>query len=244
MKKVILSGTILFFAAGAFAQSKVAETFNNTTKAVGNTINKAATDVTTKVKEQAFGVKVGANFGNTNNSLTPLGTGPFSDPKMKLGLLLGVYSQFQLSEGLRLQPELMYSAEGCIIEAPLGASGTMATVFRDRINFLNIPLMLQFTKGSGFYFEAGPQIGFRLSAKSKFENLSNIGGGASSVTDYKKNTKGTAFSLGAGAGYEMASGLGIGLRYMFGLNDISTTSTSLKSNVLSLSLMYRFKDRD
>jgi opacity protein-like surface antigen len=239
MKKVILSGMVLFLAAAGFAQSKVGETINNTTKAVGNSINKAATDVTTKVKEQAFGVKVGANFSSTNGNLATFTPG--ADPKMKLGLLMGIYSQFQLSEGLRLQPELLYSAEGNIIDGPLGANNTMVTVLRNKINYINLPLMLQFTKGSGFYFEAGPQIGFRLSAKSKKEEFP---GQPSAVTDLKKNTKGTAFSLGAGAGYEMASGLGIGVRYMFGLNDISTTSSSLKSNVLSLSLMYRFKDRD
>ncbi len=242
MKKIILSTMLLLSVAVGFSQNKVGETINNTTKAVGNSINKAATDVSNKVKEQAFGIKVGMNMANTSSSFqTAVGA---SDPKMKAGLLLGIYSQFQLSQGLRFQPELLYSAEGSIIEGPIGASSTMTVLFRNRINYLNIPLMLQFTKGSGFYFEAGPQIGFRLSAKSKFENPTTSGSGPSTVTDYKSATKGTAFSLGAGAGYEMGNGLGIGLRYMLGLTDIWETSASLKSNVLSVSLMYRFKDKD
>ena len=242
MKKVIFSNLLLLSVAAGFSQSKVGETINNTTKAVGNSINKAANDVSNKVKEQAFGIKVGANLANTSSSFeTAVGA---SDPKTKAGLLLGIYSQFQLSQGLRLQPELLYSNEGSLIEAPLGANNTQAILFRNRLGYLNIPIMLQFTKGSGFYFEAGPQIGFRLSAKSKFENPTTSGSGPTRVTDYKKSTKGTAISLGAGAGYEMANGLGIGIRYMLGLTDILTTSASMKSNVLSLSLMYRFKDRD
>jgi hypothetical protein len=240
MKKIILSNFLLLSVAVGVSQSKVGETINNTTKAVGNSINKAATDVSNKVKEQAFGIKVGMNLANTTNSFqTAVGA---SDPKTKAGLLLGIYSQFQLSQGLRFQPELLYSAEGSLIEGPI--SNTQTILFRNRINYLNIPLMLQFTKGSGFYFEAGPQIGFRLSAKSKFENPTTSGSGPSTVTDYKSATKGTAFGLGAGAGYEMGNGLGIGLRYMLGLTDIWETSASLKSNVLSVSLMYRFKDKD
>ena len=242
MKKFILFSAFAVSMIYVQAQSKVTNTINNTTKAVTTGINNTAKSVTNTIKKQSFGIKTGMNFANTSNSLAPLGsTTTYSDPKTKIGLLLGVFSQFQLSQGLRLQPELMYSAEGSIIDGKLGANNTMVTVFRNRINYLNIPLMLQFTKGSGFYAEVGPQLGFRLSAKYKFENPTTTGGGQTSVTDMKNTTKGTAFSLGAGVGYELPSGIGLGLRYMFGLTDISTTSTSIKSNVLSLGLQYRFK---
>jgi hypothetical protein len=243
MKKFILFSAFAVSMIYVQAQSKVTNTINNTTKAVTTGINNTAKSVTNTIKKQSFGIKTGFNLANTSNSLAPLAPGAnvYSDPKMKMGLILGVFSQFQLSEGLRLQPELMYSAEGSIIDGKIGASSTMATLFRNRINYLNIPLMLQFTKGSGFYAEVGPQLGFRLSAKYKFENPTTTGGGQTSVTDMKNTTKGTAFSLGAGVGYELPSGIGLGLRYMFGLTDISTTSTSIKSNVLSIGLQYRFK---
>lgn len=245
MKKVILFNAFFLSMVFVQAQNKVTSTINNTTKAVTTGINNTAKSVTTTIKKQAFGIKTGLNLANTSNSLAPLTTPDvYSDPKMKMGLILGVFSQFQLSQGLRFQPELMYSAEGSIIDGKLGANNTMVTVFRNRINYLNIPLMLQFTKGSGFYAEVGPQLGFRLSAKYKFENPTTTGGGQTSVTDMKNTTKGTAFSLGAGLGYELPSGIGIGLRYMLGLTDISTTSTSIKSNVLSIGLQYRFKGKD
>lgn len=244
MKKILLINLFTFSLLCAHAQSKVSNAINNTTKNVTTSINSTAKNVTTTVKKQAFGVKLGYNLSNTSNGFAITTDPAFTDPKMKGGLLLGIYSQFQMSSTMRLQPELFYSAEGSMIDGKLGANNTIVNVFQNNINYLNLPLMLQYTKGYGFYAEAGPQIGFRLSAKYTNKNPSVSGNNNEVTYDVKSKTKGTAFGFGFGAGYELKNGLGIGARYMLGLTNIHKVEPSVKSNVLSISLQYRFKGKD
>lgn len=56
----------------------------------------------------------------------------------------------------------------------------------------------------GFFFEAGPQVGFLLAAKSEI--------GSTSI-DAKQAFKSVDFGYLAGLGYQLKHGLGIGLRY-------------------------------
>ncbi len=91
--------------------------------------------------------------------------------------------------------------------------------------------MFQYRK-SGFIGELGPQIGFLASAKVKDSDVS---------VDVKDEFKSTSFAVNFGAGYQLESGLGFGLRYSLGLSNIIQESGSdAKTSVISLGLHYKF----
>ncbi len=67
--------------------------------------------------------------------------------------------------------------------------------------------MLKLRSPGGFYVEAGPQVGFKLS-----ENVSD-----ETIGDFAKNLD---LSAGAGLGFQTKGGLGIGARYLVGLSKV------------------------
>ena len=106
------------------------------------------------------------------------------------------------------------------------------------LNYLNVPLMIQFKSDGGFYGEAGPYVGFLLSGKYK-QNVS----GVKSESDIKDYFKSTDLGAALGIGYMMKSGFGIGARYNMGLSNIyDASSLELKNRFWQLNLLYTFNN--
>lgn len=173
-----------------------------------------------------YGVKAGVNFAN--------GTGDdFEDADMRTSILFGGFAKFSLSETFAFQPELLYSGQGA------KASYTEEGVDVDetlKMDYLNIPLMFKYYAGGGFNIQAGPQIGFLLSAKTKLE-----AGGESVDIDVKDELKGLDLGLNLGLGYDLESGIGIDLRYGLGLsNVVDYDDADGKNSVISLAVSYAF----
>jgi hypothetical protein len=188
-----------------------------------------------KAHKGGFGVKAGLNLSNLSGGYS---SGELlKAPAHRLGPVLGVFYNLPLSAKLSFQPELSYSAEGANQDGVIGASNSYVLVYEEKYKFLNLPLMLQYNPGR-FYLEAGPQIGFLLSAKEK---NNHPGTGNPEEYDIKSSLKGTSFSLDFGAGYYFGSHFGIGARYALGLTELrSISGNGVKSNVLSLSALYKF----
>ena len=70
-----------------------------------------------------------------------------------------------------------------------------------KLSYLNIPLMAKYYVAEGFSLEAGPQIGFLLSAKDDYNDWRY------GEDDIKEDVKGTDFGVNLGVGYKMESGL-------------------------------------
>lgn len=172
-----------------------------------------------------FGVKAGVNFANVN--------GDDVEMDSKTGLVFGAFAKFELSEKFAFQPELLYSAQGA--KATTSWEGIDYDV-TDKINYLNIPLMAKFYATEGFSIQAGPQIGFLLSAKEKEEAM-----GLSDEYDIKDNMKGVDFGLNFGVGYELPMGLGFDLRYNLGLTNIADSDeTDIKNRAIQLTASWAF----
>jgi opacity protein-like surface antigen len=94
-----------------------------------------------------------------------------------------------------------------------------------------------------FALEFGPQLGFLLSAKSKFEGTFD-GETFSEEVDIKDSVKSIDFGLNFGASFDFAENIMIGARYNLGLLDITDVEDSedfkLQNAVFSFSLGYRF----
>jgi hypothetical protein len=138
----------------------------------------------------------------------------------------GVFSKISITEQFSIQPELLYSKQGNGYEE----DGMKQSINMD---YINIPMMLQFNTKSGFAFEAGPELGFLMKAKYK-EN-------GTVKRDVKNEYKSTNFSIGLGLVYTTKIGLGFGFRYNIGLSNISAVANTVsKSTGGSLGISYKF----
>ncbi len=188
-----------------------------------------------------FGFRAGLNGSKTSEGFGPAAT--TKDPSLKLGLLAGVAVQVPLSSALRLQPELYYSREGSLQEGLIGSTSgnNYVLVFTTRLHYINLPVLLQYNKGTGFYAETGPQLGFLLDAQLKNEFPPAGQPKETKIKDLSgTNLQSPSFSWVAGTGYTFPSGLGLGLRYTAGLSNYVTGVNDQKVSNIQLHLLYWF----
>jgi Outer membrane protein beta-barrel domain len=177
--------------------------------------------MTTVIFAQSFqpGIKAGVNISNFTG-------GDFNtvEHKALIGFHGGGLLRFKFNNFV-VQPEVLFSTQGAKIK-----DSTFEANYK--INYVNIPVMLQYESDGGFYVEAGPQIGFKVS-----ENIPN-----SSVENFAKSTD---LSIALGLGYISKIGLGIGGRYNVGVSkvgdfDASDISPNFKNGVIQISLFWVF----
>jgi len=138
---------------------------------------------------------------------------------------LGGFAQFAINDKFAVQPELLYSAQG----AKYTFFGLSTTA---NLNYINIPVMAKYKVADAFSIEAGPQLGFLMSA-----TLASI--------DYKDQCNSTDFGFNLGAGYDLNETMSLGLRYTMGLTNVEKDvpgepSTNSKNSNIQLSFGYKF----
>lgn len=177
-----------------------------------------------------FGIKGGINLSTL--------TGDVEDFSSKVGFQLGGFAEFKVSDKFFIQPELLYSAQGAKYKE---TESYYSYKEKMNISYLNIPVVAKYYVVDKFSVEAGPQIGFLLGAKSKWEET-YAGQKNSGDEDMKDSFKTVDFSLNVGAGYDFTENIAAGIRYNFGLSNISDFGDNLKvhNNVISLSVGYKF----
>lgn len=167
-----------------------------------------------------FGLKGGMNASNVTKS----------NADMKIGFNAGALAHIHTnSKSWAIQPEVYYSLEGAKWKG--NAAGAEA---KTDLNYLNVPVLVQYLFDNGFRIETGPQIGFLMSAKNKVGNATAV--------DVKDNYKSTNISIPVGLGYLTSYGLGFDARYNFGVSDITTSPTKVNSNVFQFGIFYQFSD--
>jgi hypothetical protein len=168
-----------------------------------------------------YGPKIGLNLAKIRFS------SEFHDGGFKAGLFFGGYLNYSINSKFSVQPELFYSMEGGKDKSTTSSSsGTINS------GFLNIPVLLKYSTPSGFFGEAGPQLGFLLSNKEKWNG---------SKVDIKEYYKSIEFRFPIGIGYKFSNAASVDLRYSAGLSAINkdvVNGGKLKNNVISLGLHY------
>lgn len=161
---------------------------------------------------------------------------------------LGVVAEIPLSDKFSFQPELLYSCQGAgyseeeniIINEP----STMlkaAAVYEGTIkaDYLNLPLMAKYYVTEGLSLEVGPQVGYLISAKDKYEYP-----GESGEDDIKEYLKSVDFGANFGLGYKLKNGVNFGARYNLGLSDNNDDpdleDSKFKNSVFQFSVGYFF----
>ena len=176
-------------------------------------------------QEVHFGAKAGVSFANL--------TGDVEGLNMRTGLHVGGVVEIPISDKFSFQPELLYSMQGAKEKDSYEGETYEATL---KVDYLNVPLMAKFYVAEGFSIEAGPQVGFLLSAKAKAEV-----GGSSGEEDIKDYFKGIDFGANLGFGYKMENGLNFGARYNLGLANIADSDDGdVKNGVFQISVGYFF----
>jgi Outer membrane protein beta-barrel domain len=165
------------------------------------------------------GLKAGINFSNFMS-------GDFNtvEKSSLVGFHAGGFVRFRLGQ-LIIQPELLFSSQGAKLE-----DAGMESNYK--ISYINIPIMVQYETDWGFYVEAGPQFGVKVS-----EDIPNT-----TVEDF---AKGTDFAIAVGLGYYSKMGLGIGGRYNIGVSkvgnfDAGNIDPDFRNSVIQLSIFYTF----
>jgi len=174
-----------------------------------------------QAQEIRFGAKAGVNIASLGGDLG------IAELSSRTSFHIGGLVEFPLSEKFSLQPELMYSSEGFdqwIIFLPSTEV---------ELEYIRVPILAKYYIIKGLSLEAGPNLGFLLSAKNNGE-------------DDKENFKSFDTQLAFGAAYRLDFGLLFSLRYNLGLVNIldqtDTNGDSLKaqSNVFQISAGYTF----
>ncbi|WP_281232070.1 porin family protein [Flavobacterium gelatinilyticum] len=178
----------------------------------------------TNAQETRFGVKGGLN-------ISTLG-GDASGVSSLVGFHVGGFAEIKIIEKLAIQPELVFSTQGA-------KEKFFGEKYNTNLNYLNIPVVAKYYITKEFSVEAGPQIGFLVSAKSDGEDVKDL---------YKSIDAG--FNIGAG--YNFTENLSVNLRYYLGLANVVDTnddyedwedfvdSYRVNNNVISLSVGYKF----
>jgi hypothetical protein len=145
------------------------------------------------------------------------------------GLNLGLLAHIHLTRQMAFQPELVYSGQG----AKYTIDNITTTL---KLDYINVPLLLQYMFDNGFRIQAGPQIGFLASAKSESGNIK---------TDVKNSFKSVDFGFGFGIGYvHPPSGFGVDARYNLGLSNINeNTNVKTTNNGFQLGVFYLFNHK-
>jgi Outer membrane protein beta-barrel domain len=152
-----------------------------------------------------FGIKAGFNYANV--------TGSEIKTDAITSYHAGLVAQLKLTEGIAFQPELLYSTQGATYK-------TADTDFKNELGYVTIPVMLKINLSENLSFELGPQAGFLLSEKNKFETS-------------KSNT--FDFVANAGLGLKITDSLFAQARYGLGLTEAKTDS-EIKNSVVQVSL--------
>lgn len=125
------------------------------------------------------------------------------------GFHLGVYGESFVSQNISIQPELLYSQQGYELK---DSGGTLT----QKIDYINLPVMLKLYPTSNFFLEAGPQIGLSIYEKHEYDGF------ISSSEKYAPSN--FDWGLNFGAGLKTNSSVNFGVRYHLGLGDLYDSS--------------------
>ena len=163
--------------------------------------------------QRRYGARLGANYATIAGDDT-------DDLDGKFGLNFGGVAEIGVSDKFAVQPEVLYSQQGTKYSDSDGFDGKI------NLNYLNVPVMAKFKVSDAFSIEAGPQFGYLLSAKDKYDSP------ISGEDDVKEFLKNTDFGGNIGVGYELDSGLNFNARFNYGFSNINDfeDSSDFKNN--------------
>jgi len=169
------------------------------------------------------GVKAGINVATQVTT----GEGENVNTESLVGFHAGGYCHYFIIDQVAVQLELLFSQKGANWN-DLDFSG------KDRLCYIDIPLLFRFQPLEFLNVHAGPQFGFLMKAKQIPDDGEKI-----DIMDYYNSTD---IGLVIGAEGNLPMKLNVTLRYILGLNVVTTESGYIdgwKNKVFQVSIGYR-----
>ncbi|CAA7195120.1 porin family protein [Chryseobacterium potabilaquae] len=200
------------------------------------------------------GVKFGAKAGITLSSI-------ISSPEIekignsRTGIYVGGFANIPLGRFLSIQPEVLYSQTGfrnanqnysLSTKLPDGnvSREIVQKSTKANLDYISVPVMLQFNLTREFYLEAGPQFNFLVNNKQTIKNIEGI------INNNKKyDTSGFEFGFALGTGYYFTENIGVSARYSFSATSMVDQNNTGKiydqhkakaTSLLQLGIIYKF----
>lgn len=175
-----------------------------------------------------FGIRAGISAATLSGDDDKLGF-KTSDYSYGLAGLGGVTANFPISDMFSIQPELLYNLKGTQLKDITGDDSKV----RLDLHYIDLPILVR-VDADGPYFEAGPQVGYLLSAKFGGKDKGNI-----------ETNKLQQLSLGyvAGVGYKLTSGLDLGIRFNGAISSVGKDDSVFdqqRNQVFSFIVGYSF----
>lgn len=169
---------------------------------------------TAGVANAQTGIKVGLKGGFNGSTFSGADS---KGSEYKAGFAAGGFVNFGVSDNFSIQPELLYSQKGASQDGYSYPSGTTTKndgTAKTTLGYLDVPIMLRYNigeDGKGFFVEVGPQGSFVLHRRSFIEDGGGTQVGSSETTTDNLNK--VVLGYVGGVGYQITSGLQLGLRY-------------------------------
>jgi hypothetical protein len=112
-----------------------------------------------------FGIKAGANYAQYTPDFK-VGGNDFVDYKRKLGFYAGGFINIEISNKIKVQPELIFAIQGTtVLIKDVEVSDRFTTIVSDYKSNINestisVPVIFQYLFNDKFYMEGGPQFGY------------------------------------------------------------------------------------
>lgn len=172
-------------------------------------------------QDPKFGIKGGINVSKLTNHP--------NDPDWRLGFNAGLLSHIHVTPSFSLQPEVVYSSQGAKFNDFVNGEDLNL-----KLNYVNIPVLLQYNFNNGFRLQGGPQIGFLTGVADKVGDVE-----LNSVNSKDFNT--IDFSIPVGISYLAYSGFGADARYNIGVtNVVKNSATNIRNSVFQFGVFYLF----
>lgn len=209
--------------------------------------------VATTPSSVRFGIKAGFNgstFSRGERSEVD------NSEKIKAGSHIGVFANIPLAEKFSIQPELLFSqlgskTEDIFIHNSENSSTKQEYTYKTNLNYLTLPVMIQYNILPQLYVEAGPEFGLLLGGKINgdgrseviFEGTTTIGTESFSENITMKLYNKFNFGIGIGAGYYFTQNFGVTARFTAGITGIfkNDYGSKVRNNALQIGVAYQFK---
>lgn len=209
--------------------------------------------VATTPSSVRFGIKAGFNgstFSRGERSEVD------NSEKIKAGSHIGVFANIPLAEKFSIQPELLFSqlgskTEDIFIHNSENSSTKHEYTYKTNLNYLTLPVMIQYNILPQLYVEAGPEFGLLLGGKINgdgrseviFEGTTTTGTESFSENITMKLYNKFNFGIGIGAGYYFTQNFGVTARFTAGITEIfkNDYGSKVRNNALQIGVAYQFK---
>jgi len=169
------------------------------------------------MKKLEFGIKAGGNYSDFTDA-------SFSTDPLP-GFHAGATVAYKFTNNFMVQEEFLFSMQGAkVLDGPLGEQDV-------KLYYVTVPILLKYRTNFGLYVEAGSQVGIKVKEEvAGFED-----------TDFAKKID---MGVVGGIGYQSKIGLGIGARYIYGLQKVPESTfaniNEFKNNNIQASIFYVF----